>query len=439
MEKTLSEQRRKRILVITYYWPPSGGSPVLRWLNFVKYLSEGGYEVVVYTPSNPTPQAFDEQLLAQVPADVEVLTTPIREPANLFGLRNTKQRTVSTAFISESGRKGFRHHLAAWIRGNFFIPDARKYWVRPSVRFLRRYLDQHPCDLIISTGPPHSMHLIARGLKKRTGLPWLADFRDPWTRIDFYADLHLSAAADAKHKKLEKAVLDDCDTVITVGPTMTGEFAGMTSSPVTTITNGYDARTMEAVTGKPDDRFTLLHVGSMPESRNPEEVWKALSTLVNTHETFRSDLAIELIGKVDRSVRDSIAEQELEFALTKSDSLPNRDVLERMKSVSVLLLVVNDTPNAKGILTNKFFEYLAAGKPILAVGPADGDLAAILKESGAGKIFDYSDTEGIQAYLALLYEQRRNPAFQPNVKNIGKFSRKNLTAELIRIIEEHSR
>lgn len=433
--ENIPDYRRKRILIITYYWPPSGGSPVLRWLNFTKYLQQMGFEPVIYTPVNPTPQAYDPALKEQVPEGVEVLHRRISEPANLFGLRRSK-KIRSTAFISETGRRSFLSKLSVWIRGNFFIPDARMLWIRPSVRFLASYLKKNPCDLIITTGPPHSMHLIGLGLKRLTGIPWITDFRDPWTNIDYYAELMLSRRSDSRHHRLEKAVLDHSDHVITVGPTMTAEFRGLTQTPVSTITNGFDAALTRNIPESKDEEFTILHVGSMPASRNPEVLWEVLGSLIGENKELRETLSIELIGAVDHSVTSAIRNQGLEYALKKTGPVSNKEVLARMKSVSVLLLVVNNTVNAKGILTNKFFEYLSAGKPVLAIGPQDGDLAGILNESGAGKIFGYKEYEGVKGFITELFGRYRKDDLRVDVKNIDKFSRENLTRELVKIIRE---
>lgn len=433
---TSALNNRKKVLIITYYWPPSGGSPVLRCLKFVKYLRDFGWEPTVYTPKNPLPQAIDESLLNEIPENITIVKQKIKEPYQLFKFLSgkRKEKTLSTAFISEKKSNSKLSELAVWIRGNIFIPDARMLWIRPSVRFLTAYLKEDPHDAIISSGPPHSMHLIARGVKKKLNIPWLADFRDPWTNIDFYRELKLTRRADRKHHRLERSVLNDADTTVTIGPTMSNEFRTMGAKKVATITNGFDEIGSSSEIN-PDKNFVILHVGSMPKSRNPVKLWEALGQLVKSDKSFQEKLKIELIGNIDYSVLENLKIQGLESYLIRKAHLPNQDVIRRMQEVSILLLVVNNTPNASGILTNKFFEYLSARRPVLAIGPKEGDAGMILKQSGAGKMFDYEEVDGLRNYLSEAFTSFLAGNLTVNVKNIDNFSRRQLTAQLAEILD----
>lgn len=437
MNKSGQHSAKKKVLIITYYWPPSGGSPVLRWLKFVKYLHEFNWDVTVYTPKNPEPQAIDETLLSEIPHHVEVIKKKIREPYALFKrlLRKPKGKSLATAFISDSNKKSLLNELSVWIRGNFFIPDARKFWITPSVRFLSDYLQKHPHDAVISTGPPHSMHLIALGLKIRTGITWLADFRDPWTNIDYYPQLKLTKIADRKHHRLELNVIHQADTIVTVSPTMTKEYLDLGASSVHTITNGFDMVPNQDSFNKKNDAFTILHVGSMPESRNPEVLWKVLGNLARNDSGFKEKLKIELIGNVDCTIIQSIDKNGLSKSLIRYNHMPHKEVLQRMTRASVLLLVINNTQNATGILTNKFFEYLSAKRPIIAIGPTSGDATEILKKTEAGQMFDYSDETGTEEFLRSLKNDFEKGILSVKVKNIDNFSRRNLTASLVQILD----
>ena len=189
----------KRVLIITYYWPPSGGSGVQRWLKMSKYLPEYGWQPVIYTTENAEYPIVDPSLEKDVSPEAEVIRRPITEPYTFYKkfLGIKQEETVKVGFTQEEKKKkSWKSGLSMWIRGNLFIPDARRWWVKPSVKYLKKYLQEHPVDAIISTGPPHSMHLIAMKLKEATGLPWIADFRDPWTEIDYYQDLHLTRRSD---------------------------------------------------------------------------------------------------------------------------------------------------------------------------------------------------------------------------------------------------
>ncbi len=230
----------KRVLVITYYWPPNGGAGVYRWLKFSKYLPGHGWTPVIYTPANPERVADDPALLRDVPPELEIIQRPITEPFSLYKRFTGKAQDerVQTAFLREQSGGGWKEDLALWVRSNFFIPDARVWWVRPSIAFLKDHLRKHPVDAVITTGPPHSMHLIGQGLKRALGVTWIADFRDPWTDIDFYQQLKLTRWADARHHRMERSVLQEADRVVTVGWRWADDLARIGGRPVEVVTNG---------------------------------------------------------------------------------------------------------------------------------------------------------------------------------------------------------
>ena len=420
-----------KALIITYYWPPSGGSAVLRWVKFTKYLGDFDWEPVIYTPLNPESQETDDSLIADIPPDLEVIKTRILEPYGIYKrLTGRKQSDkLGVAMMSDKKKAGIMGRISLWIRSNLFIPDPRMLWIKPSVRYLRKYILEHPVDVVITSGPPHSMHLIGFHLHRKTGIKWVADFRDPWTNIDFYRELKLTGLADRQHKKLELKVLLAADLVLTVSPTMTDEFRHMGAQHVATVTNGFDTE-LFAESMPDEDHFILLHLGSVPSSRNPESLWIAISELVKKNPSFASKLQIRLTGKVDLKVPESIRKFKLEKYTVIEDFIPHYKTPELINSASVLLLLINNTPNAKGILTNKFFEYLSSGRPILAIGPVDGDAATILKKTGAGQIIGYDDISGIQNNLLILFDLYSKQQLYKITGNIEKYSRKNLTQEL---------
>ncbi len=438
MNKNGQQNKNRKVIIITYYWPPSGGSPVLRWLKFVKYLHEFNWDATIYTPKNPEPQAIDETLLKEVPENVTLLKKKIREPYFLFKklLGKPKGKSLATAFISDNNKKSWLNELSVWIRGNFFIPDARKFWIKPSVRYLTKYLNENPHDVIVSTGPPHSMHLIAQKVKNKIGIAWLADFRDPWTRIDYYNQLKLTRFADLKHRQLEQKVLSEADVIITVSPTMSSEFQSVTDTPVHTITNGFDFLPELNPEDIPSDNFTLMHAGSMPESRNPEILWKVLADMVTDIPELERKLKIELIGRVDHAIIRSIKNHGLEKKLKTIEHLPNEEVIRQMSRASVLLLVINRTENAPGILTSKIFEYFSAKRPVLAFGPVDGDAGKLVRTVNAGEILDYNDLEGTRKYLTESFNNFLKGKLSVDTRNIVTYSRKNLTASLARLLNE---
>ncbi|MCK5815354.1 MAG: glycosyltransferase family 4 protein [Flavobacteriaceae bacterium] len=416
-----------KVLIITYYWPPAGGSGVQRWLKFVKYFRNFGIEPVIYTVENPNYALEDESLLKDIPDGIEVLRQPIWEPNNLMG--NKKQ--TSAGFLNSS--PSLVGKVLQYIRANYFIPDARKYWIKPSVEFLSEYLEKNQIDVVISTGPPHSMHLIGLGLKKKLGIKWISDFRDPWTEIDYFHQLPLTEKSIKKHQKLEQEVLENSDSVIVVGETMKQNFSTFNSN-IHVITNGYDTE-LKTESVELDKKFSLTHIGLMNEDRNPSVLWKVLSEIAVSNKNFSSDLEIKLIGKVSKVCLDELDNNNLGKNLNLIDYLAHNEVQLHQRSAQVLLLAINDVPSAKGIITGKIFEYLVAKRPILAIGPVDGDLAQILNDTDSGVIIDFKNAVSLKSTILELYKKYKNESLKVNSKNIEQFHRKNLTEKLSKLIK----
>ncbi len=428
-----------KVLIITYYWPPSGGAGVQRWLKFVKYLGQYGWEPVIFTPLNPEFPAIDESLLNEIPDNIKVLKTPIWEPYQLYKRltgASPDKKVNASGFINENQKGGKLHKISLWFRGNFFIPDARKFWIKPSISYLTKWLSNNHVDVIVSSGPPHSMHMIAAGVKKNTGTPWLADFRDPWTNIDFYQELDLMGWADKIHHKQEMQVLNEADEVVVISKSMKSDFLNIKERKYSVITNGFDHSDIESIVTLPDDKFTISHIGSMPKSRNPVNLWKALASLKESIPGFNSNLVIKLAGTIDHEVIDSIGQNGLLDNLVRIEYKPHDQIIELQKQSRVLLLIINDTPNAKVILPGKLFEYIASGRPILCIGPNDGDAAEIIRETGSGYVADTNSSEDMLESLRKLYSAFITNTDKTETENISKFSREQLTADLAKLLEE---
>lgn len=430
-----------KVLILTYYWPPSGGAGVQRWLKFVKYFRQYGWEPIIYKPSNPEYPAIDVTLQQEIPPGIRVIQAHIWEPYQLYKKligAPPDQKVNASGFISEKKDPGNIKKLSIWLRGNFFIPDARKFWIKPSVKFLSKWLAENHVDAIVSTGPPHTMHLIALKLKLKTGIPWLADFRDPWTNIDFYQDLHLTPWADRKHHKMELKVLHNADEVVVISQSMKSDFQKIRNRPYTVITNGFDKADTDHVDTKIDVKFTISHIGSMAKTRNPENLWKALKLLSERIPGFVDDLIIQLVGTVDFSVIEMLNKYNLSSNFQKIDYIPHDQIIEIQKRSRVLLLLINDTPNAKVILPGKFFEYMASGRPILCIGPHDGDAAQIIKETHSGFVADNSDLEDIIKILTTLYQNYKENQDTLVPYNIAQYSREQLTKVMAQRLDEIS-
>ncbi len=431
----------KRVLIITYYWPPSGGSGVQRWLKMSKYLPENGWQPVIYTADDAEYPVEDASLEKDVAPEAEIIRRPIVEPYTFYKkfLGIKKGEKVKAGFINEGAKKkGWKENISVWLRGNFFIPDARCWWIKPSVKYLSKYLNEHPVDAMISTGPPHSMHLIAKALHKKYNIPWVADFRDPWTDIDFYKDLKLTRCADRKHHRLERQVLTEATKVVTVGWDWARGLESHGAQDVEVITNGFDGSVTlnQTMTDKqPEGAFSMSHIGIIGAARNAVVFWKALSELIE-NESFKNDLRIKLIGQVDNSVVKTIKENGLENNVSIIPYIPHEKVIKEQEASQVLLLFINNSPNAKGILTGKIFEYMASGRPILAIGPKDGDTAIMLGKTQSGIIIDFDDKEEMKAVVMDLYSKyKENQLVTKYNTLVDKFSRHNLAKDYAQLLE----
>ena len=434
----------KRVLIITYYWPPSGGSGVQRWLKMSKYLPENGWQPVIYTPENPESPVEDPSLLNDVSPDAEIIKRKIVEPYSIYkkllGIKGDQK--VKVGFINEGERKqGWKENLSLWVRGNLFIPDARCWWVKPSVRFLKKYLKEHPVDAIISTGPPHSMHLIALKLHKTLNIPWIADFRDPWTEIDYYSQLHLTRRSDRKQHRLEHEVLTQADQVVTVAPDGARRLEALGARNVKTIYNGFDWNQNDRKEEKrpQNGKFNLTYIGVLSKIQNPENLWEAIAELIEENDSFAQKLQINLIGQIDRSVETVIREKELERYVVFKPYIPHGQVLQEQQAADLLLLLLmpESTPRAKGLLTGKLFEYLSSGRPILCIGPEDGDAAHIISEAKAGVTVGFEDKEKMKAEIMRLYEAyKKGIPHQTDMKLISRYSRKENAAAFTQLLNE---
>ena len=426
----------KRALIISYYWPPSGGSGVQRWVKFAKYLPGQGWQPVIYTPENPELTTVDHTLEEEIPAEAEIIKTRIIEPYGLYRKIFGGGRKASEGEVNpiNGQKKSFRQKVSMFIRGNLFIPDPRCLWISPSAKYLVKYLKEHPVDIIISTGPPHSMHLIAEKVARRTGIPWIADFRDPWTRMFYFKHLHLTSWARRRHIALEKQVLDSASAIVTVTKPLQQEFQSMTSSPVHCITNGYDESDFRQII-EPDGFFNITHTGLFAADGNPETLWKVLEDKCRTDSEFRKLLRIRLVGKTDREITESVMEHGLAENLRNLGYQTHQVATREQMGASVLLLPQRKEPEYKAVLTGKIFEYLASGHPILAIGMTDCAMADVIRETHSGVMLDWDDYGGIRKFLDDCWEKFKSDEPESENADISGYSRKELTGRMARLME----
>ena len=428
--------QHQKVLILTYYWPPAGGAGVQRWLKFVKYLSVMGYQTHVYTAENPEAPANDDSLMQDIPDHAVIIKKPIWEPFSIYKKLTNKKGNFNTGFLSEErkDKKKWAEKLSMFIRANAFIPDAKMFWIKPSVKFLNDYIQKNQIDLIISSGPPHSLHQIALKLKNKLDIKWIADFRDPWTNIDFYQQLPMLSIIDKQQRRMEKEVLQKANQVIVVGEEMKKEFLAINpNAQIQVITNGYD--TPLRVNNDLEEKFTIVHIGSINADRSHESFYQAIASFIEEFPDAKNKFKLKFVGKVDYQARTYITKYKLDSYTEYISYLPYNKISNIQEKAHLLYLPLNNTPNAKGILTGKFFEYLAARRYIIAQGPIDGDIAKILKDTEAGEIFDYSNAEELKNVINLHFKNYVKNEYIISSVNIEQYSRSNLTKKLDEIIQ----
>ncbi len=428
----------KKVLIVTYYWPPSGGSGVQRWLKFVKYFREFGWEPIVYTAENGEYPMIDASLGKDIPLGVTVLKQPIWEPYHLYKrfVGQKQEERMIMASLSENKSPSLLSQIATFVRGNFFIPDARRFWIRPSAKYLTKYIQENQIDALVTTGPPHTMHIIGQKVQAATGIKWLADFRDPWTAIDFYKDLMLTPIADAIHHRMEKNVLQKADSVVVVSELRKPQFEELYMRDYEVITNGYDESDMQSEIEPDAAYFSIAHIGLMNKDRNHPVFWEALSEMVKENPTFAAKLKIHFVGKYDNSLHPIIAQYSMLEYVAFTDYLPHKEVMPFQKKAQVLYIPASNVFSAKLQLPAKLFEYLAAKRPILCIAPEVSDVALIINDTKAGYVSDFYDKAKFKQNVETLFQAYQNGTLQVEPQGVAQYARRNLTEKMAKVLNK---
>lgn len=424
---------QKKALIITYYWPPAGGPGVQRWLKFVKYLPDYGIHPVVYIPENPSYPTLDHSLLDEIPENVTILRQPIKEPYKLAEVLSKKSsQTISSGVIPKKKKQSFIQRFMLYVRGNFFIPDARIAWVKPSVNYLSEYIQKENIHTVITTGPPHSLHLIGLQLKTKLEIQWIADFRDPWTTIGYHKKLKLSAKAVKSHEQMEKQVLNSADQIIVTSKNTKKEFKAKTKQPINVITNGYDYQQLPKVSK--DLKFSLAHIGSLLSERNPKILWKVLGELINEHDDFKQEFVLRLIGVVSDDVLNEIHKYIPQENRDVIGYVNHKEALKCQRQAQLLLLIEIDSEDTKAIIPGKLFEYMVAETPIVSVGPRESDVEQIISSTNTGRYFYYDAEDELKDHLLSRFQEFKNSTFTSFPIGLQQYSRKALTKKLAELI-----
>jgi hypothetical protein len=424
----------KRVLIITYYWPPAGGPGVQRWLYFVKYFRQFGIEPVVYIPKGAHYALQDKSFASEVPSDIEIIRQPINEPykfAKWFSKKKTKQ--MSSGIIAKKNLSVVEK-LLLYIRGNFFIPDARIGWVKPSVAFLKKKLAENPVEAIITTGPPHSLHLIGLQLKKELKIAWVADFRDPWTTIHYHNSLRLTEKSKKKHKQLEALVLQGADLITVTSPTTKNEFEAITQRPVRVVTNGFERK--ETIITNLDTKFSIAHIGSLLSERNAIFLWEVLAELASEVHGFRDDLELVLAGIVGEEILESISSFGLSQNLRNVGYVSHKEALQLQHNSQLLLLLEIDSLETRAIIPGKLFEYIRAERPIIAIGPKGSDIKAVLEESGSGMFYAVAEKEALKSSILNFYKAFQVGEIMSIQADSSKYTRQYLTEKMAHFLQQ---
>ncbi|MDD2307230.1 MAG: glycosyltransferase family 4 protein [Prolixibacteraceae bacterium] len=422
----------KKVLIITYYWPPSGGAGVQRWLKFAKYLPELGWQPVILTvdPEFASYPQRDESLAKEVGSDCLVYTTKSFELYNFYKLISGKKEVPYGGFANESKESSFQK-ISKFLRGNFLLPDPRKGWNKYALKKATELIREFNIETVVTTSPPHSTQLIGLKLKQQFNIRWIADLRDPWTDIYYYNQFKHTKLALRVDKNYERKVIENADVLITVSEDVKRIFAEKSELPIAAktvvIPNGFDEDDFRITNIPTETKKVITYTGTISEAYDVDCLLEALCLL---SEDSKSQLLVRFVGKVPPSVVYKFRSTGLEVELV--GYVDHVKSIEYLFRSNLLLLVIPKVKSNQGILTGKFFEYLASQKPVLAIGPTDGDLAKIIQETKCGKLFDYEDSTGM---LQFIQEKLIHSKTTMECESASKYSRKELTRTLIELFE----
>lgn len=423
----------KRVLIISYYWPPAGGPGVQRWVKFTKYLPDFGIEPIVLIPENPTYPFKDDTLTNEISPDLKLFKLPINEPYKLANIFGKKSKNLSSGIINPIKKQSLIERFLLFIRGNFFIPDARVMWVNSAYNKAKTLIENFNIDTVITSGPPHSIHLIGYRLKNNCNVSWISDFRDPWTSIGYHNKFKLLSFARRRHNKLEALILNSSDQIIVTSPATRLEFQSKTSRPISLITNGYDNINDSSILKS--NNFLISHIGSLLTERNPKILWKVLASMIRNDSEFSKSLRIELYGIVAEPVKESIKFHELDDYVTYKGYVSHEDAIAAQKASQLLLLIESNSNAASYIIPGKLFEYIASKTPIVAIGPNKSDIKKIISDTNSGNYFSYSDENILMERLKSYFNQYTGNGIISKSNSFEKYSRYNLTHKLSVILK----
>lgn len=428
----------KKVLILTYYWPPAGGSGVQRWVKLVKYLPEFGVEPFVLTvdPGFAYFGLSDQTLESDINPNLKVITTKARNPFAYFSAVSGKDQ-IPFAGFANAGKPTFIQKIARFIRGNFFIPDPRIGWNRYALKAAMELIQREGIDTVITTSPPHSTQLVGLTLKKKLGIRWMADLRDPWTGIYYMDKFYRLPFAKKLDARFERKVLEEADTVISVGETLSASFKQIVPSAdplkFLVIPNGFDSMDFPVAIPEPSDEFIISFSGIINESLKPGTFLLALKESMLDFPEVKFKL--RFFGAVAQDIKALIASAGIEKNVEFLGQIPHKEAVKKLTESSALLLLLASIGDEKSIVSGKLFEYLGARKPVIGIGPPDGDAAKILNECNGGKFFSRTQKEELKDYLSFLVKEwKKNPNLKAGNSLVENYSRKSLAEKMAKVI-----
>ncbi|GAB4172583.1 MAG: glycosyltransferase family 4 protein [Calditrichia bacterium] len=432
----------KNVLIITYYWPPASGPGVQRVLKFTKYLSKIGWKPVILTVQNGEYPATDPSLLNEIPAGIPVYKTKIFEPTVFYkkiaGL--PQHQPIPVAVLSEES-KGLGKKIGNWIRANIFIPDAKVGLALSRLHFAAQIIQEHNIGIIFSSSPPPSVHLLASRIARKFQLPWVADFRDPWTNIHYYQHVHRCGLSKKIDEKLETSVLNKASAITSVSKSdLENDFKSKRHNKQNMfyLPNGFDPEDFSEILEQKMDfpsKFVLTHIGIIGKERIPYRFIEFLGEKILENPEVKQSLELRFIGKISDEMVDLLKDADLWNNTQYPGYLSHKEAIRQsMESYALLLLITNVKGN-EGIVPGKVFEYMAYRKPIISFGHPEGEVSQILQAYQNQGCFDYNlPYESFNTYFDKLFHawQNKKP-FNPDISVLQRYSREHLTGELISI------
>jgi hypothetical protein len=424
----------KKVLIITYYWPPSGGPVVQRVLKYVKYLYEFGWEPVVLTVQNGEYPAIDESLLERIPKNLKIVKTKWFEPFSLFKklTGKAKDSIVSKDITNRKKNESFGMKLALFIRANMFIPDARIGWIYYLVRKGLELIKSENIDIIFSTSPPHSVHLGAKRLARKSGLKWVADFRDPWQEAYWKKDFTTLKIVGYLDKYLEKSVLLKACAITTVSSEIISLFKSKVNNNYFLLHNGFE--NIELFHNK-ESYFKIIFIGNLTKFQNPKDLFIAVSSLNNE---VKKTIKLEFIGNVFDDIKDDFSKYP-DIIIEHKNYMPHKELMTYAQSASMLFFpYYKNFSYSSGIIGAKLFDYFALSKPILALGEKGSTADRALAKTERGILLEYGDIEGISKFINSIYSKWEKDKYIHLDENeeIQKFKTKENVKKLTKIFRD---